>query len=223
MYIDPPKSNFEPAPEVTHLAILIRLIDLGLQENSYQGRDTVQHQAMLTFETPLKLDSKGRPYLVTKTMNLSLHEKATFRAWAQDMIGRPFTKDDLDGSNRFNAKDLLGKTCLLKIEHTEKEGKVYVKIVNLMQTPEGMPEPHQVNDETFFSLEPGEFNEKVFEGLSAWAKEKIEGSENGEALAKARQAPLPPPVMATAAIGRSSPPTKPVSRLSEIVDDEIPF
>jgi hypothetical protein len=37
MYIDPPKSNFEHAPAGTHLAILVKLIDLGWQDNTFAG------------------------------------------------------------------------------------------------------------------------------------------------------------------------------------------
>jgi hypothetical protein len=36
MFIDPPKSIFEPAP-TGHLAILVKLIDLGWQPNTFQG------------------------------------------------------------------------------------------------------------------------------------------------------------------------------------------
>jgi hypothetical protein len=176
MYIDPPKTNFEPAPAGTHLAILVKLIDLGWQDNTFQGETKEQHQAMLTWELPLKLDEKGRPFLVSKTLNLSLHEKATFRAWAENMIGRVFTKKDIVGLDRFNAETLLGKTCMIKIDQVEKEGKIYARIANLMQTPDGIPEPAQINELVYFSLDPSEFNEEIFDGLSKWAKEKIENS-----------------------------------------------
>jgi hypothetical protein len=176
MYIDPPKTNFEPAPAGTHLAILVKLIDLGWQDNTFQGETREQHQAMLTWELPLKLDVKGRPFLVSKTLNLSLNEKATFRAWAENMIGRVFTKADIVGLNRFNAKTMLGKTCMIKIDHVEKEGKIYARIANLVQVPDGIPEPAQINDLVYFSLDPSEFDEEVFDGLSKWCREKIENS-----------------------------------------------
>src|ERR1017187_7641692 len=166
MFIDPPKSNFEPAPAGTHLAILIKLIDLGWQDNTFQGETKEQHQAMLTWELPLKLDEKGRPFLVSKTLNLSMHEKATFRAWGENMIGRVFTKADIVGLNRFNVKTLLGKTCMIKIDQVEKEGRIYARIGNLVQTPDGIPEPAQINENVFFSLAPDEFDEEVFNNLS---------------------------------------------------------
>jgi hypothetical protein len=96
MFIDPPKSNFEHAPSGTRLAILVKLIDLGWKDNTFNGQTKEQHQAMLTWELPLKLNSKGRPFLISKTLNLSLHEKATFRSWAENMMGRVFVEADLD-------------------------------------------------------------------------------------------------------------------------------
>jgi hypothetical protein len=207
MYIDPPKTNFEPAPAGTHLAILVKLIDLGWQDNTFQGETKEQHQAMLTWELPLKLDEKGRPFLVSKTLNLSLHEKATFRAWAENMIGRVFTKKDIVGLDRFNAETLLGKTCMIKIDQVEKEGKIYARIANLMQTPDGIPEPAQINELVYFSLDPSEFDEEVFEGLSKWCKEKIEASPSYANL-RAEQ--------------RNMAKAKTMTK-AELINDEIPF
>jgi hypothetical protein len=62
---------------------------------------------------------------------------------------------------------------MIKVDHEQKNGKTYSKIANLIQTPEGIPEPHQVNECVYFTLEPGEFDEEVFESLSSWTKEKI--------------------------------------------------
>jgi hypothetical protein len=207
MYIDPPKSNFEPAPAGTHLAILVKLIDLGWQDNTFQGETTEQHQAMLTWELPLKLDEKGWPFLVSKTLNLSLHEKATFRSWAQSMLARVFTKADIVGLNRFNAKTLLGKTCMIKIDHMDKEGKIYARISNLMQTPDGIPEPAQINDPVYFSLDPSEFDEEVFNGLSKWCREKIESS----------------PSLANLRVDQRNMAKAKTLTKAELINDEIPF
>ena len=162
---------------------------------------------MLTWELPLKLDVKGRPFLVSKTLNLSLHEKATFRSWAENMIGRVFTKADIVGLNRFNAKTLLGKTCMIKIDQVDKEGKIYAKIANLMQTPDGIPEPAQVNDLVYFSLDPSEFDEEVFNGLSKWSKEKIENSPSYVNLRAGQRNKAKAKTLTSA----------------ELINDEIPF
>ncbi len=207
MFIGPPKSIFEPAP-TGHLAILVKLIDLGWQPNTFQGETKVQRQGLFTWELPLKLNSQGRPFLISKTLHLSMHEKATFRSWSENMMGRVFTKADLVGANRFNAKDLLGRSCMIKFDHGEREGKVYAKIANLIQVPEGIPEPHQVNDCVYFTLDPGEFDKSVFESLSSWTKEKIQSSENYENL----RATQP----------KQSEPSEPKKTTVELID-EMPF
>jgi hypothetical protein len=46
----------------------------------------------------------------------------------------------------------------------------HTKIANLIQTPEGIPEPDRMNDLVYFSLAPDEFSESVFESLSSWAR-----------------------------------------------------
>jgi hypothetical protein len=51
-----------------------KLIDLGWQDNTFNGETKEQHQATLTWELPLKFNSHGRPFLISKTLNLSLHE-----------------------------------------------------------------------------------------------------------------------------------------------------
>jgi hypothetical protein len=165
---------------------------------------------MLTWELPLKLNSKGRPYLISKTLHLSMHERVTFRSWAENiMMGRVFTEADIAGENRFNAKDLLGRCCMVKVDHEEKSGKTYSKIANLIQLPDAIPEPHQVNECVYFSLEPGEFDESVFECLSSWAKEKIQGSE-GYSNLRATQP-------------KQSEPSEPKKTTAELIDDDMPF
>jgi hypothetical protein len=103
-------------------------------------------------------------------------KKQRFAHGPEIMMGRVFVEADLDGANQFNAKELLGKSCMIKVNHEQKNGKTYSKIANLIQTPEGIPE-----------LEPGEFDEEVFASLSSWTKEKIQGSEGFSNLRYAAQ------------------------------------
>jgi len=215
MQLDEPKA-IDPAPAGTHLAILVKLIDLGWQESSFAGQTKEQRQAILTWELPNKLNKAGRPYLVSKTMNLSLHEKATFRSWAESIMGRTFSKADLFGAGRFNVKDLIDRTCLLKVDHVEREGKINARVTNLMSPPEGIPAPARLTDTVYFTLDPEGFDPAVFETLSTWAKEKIEKSETYIGL-KARMT-APAADDPRTAMRPAKQPTA-----AEIIDDEIPF
>jgi hypothetical protein len=105
---------------------------------------------------------------------LSLHEKSTFRGWAEAMVGREFGPSDLVGRNRFDVKALLGTVCLLQVEHgTSRKGSLFAKVVDLMQAPEGVKVPPPVNEPFYFSLDPVEFNQAVFDELPQWDREKI--------------------------------------------------
>lgn len=194
MQPEEPKSISEPAPNGTHPSILSRIVDLGWHDNSFQGMTTQQHQVMLTWELG-KLNSQGKPFMISKTMNCSLNEKATFRKWAEAMIGRQFTRAEIYGANRFNVKELLGATCLVQVEQTEKEGKVSAKVTGVVQMPEGMLAPARVNEFVYFSLSPDEYDPAVFENLSPWAKGKIEISPSYAnllvALRKKEETPAP--------------------------------
>jgi hypothetical protein len=127
------------------------------------------------------------------------------------MMGRVFTSADLVGKARFNAKELLGRTCMIKVDHEEKNGKTYSKIANLIQTPEGIPEPAQLNECVYFSLAPGEFSESVFESLSSWTREKIQSSEGFSNLMA-----TPPKESKPSASAYGS-------RATADLDDEIPW
>ena len=162
---------------------------------------------MLTWELG-KLNSQGQPFMVSKTLNCSLNEKATFRKWAETMIGRQFTRAEIYGASRFNVKELLGTTCLVQIEQTEKEGKVSAKVTGIVQMPEGMPVPTPVNEFVYFSLDPDEYDAEVFENLSPWAKEKIQASPSHTNLLVALRKKAEPPA--------------PKMTPAEIIQDEIP-
>lgn len=212
----PEPKLIEPAPAGTHVGVLIRIIELGTQDNTFQGETRQQHQIMLCWELPNKLNSQGQPFVVSKTLNFSTNEKATYRHWAEAMLGRPFTKPELFGKNRFNVKNLLGESCLLQIEQTENtEGKIGAKIKNAMALPEGMAEPPVANEFVLLSLEAAEFDATVFENLSPWAKEKILKSPEYANLLVARRNQGQPPI--------EEPKKLTAEERRELIDDEIPF
>lgn len=206
------RSSYELAPSGTHLARLYRLVDLGWQTSTYQDEVRNQHQAILGWELCTRLMSDGyNPYSVSKQLNLSLHEKSTFRGWAEAMMGREFGPSDLAGRKRFDVKELLGTVCLLQVEHgTSRRGNLFAKVANLMQAPDGVEAPAPVNEVFYFSLDPREFDQAVFAELSQWDREKIEGSDTWTKLQR-RLGNAPAQMI------EDKRPT------SEIIGDDLPF
>lgn len=211
MQLSEPRSRYELAPSGTHLARLYRFVDLGWQTPVYEDQARDQHQAILGWELCGRLMSDGRPYTVSKTINLSLHEKSTFRGWAEAMVGREFGPADLAGRSRFDVKELIGTICLLSIEHTvSRKGSHFAKVANLMQAPEGAVAPPPVNEPIYFSLDPNEFDPTLFASLPQWDREKIEASDSWTKLQR-RLGNAPVPQI------EDKRPT------SEIIGDNLPF
>jgi hypothetical protein len=211
MQLSEPRSKYELPPSGTHLARLYRFVDLGWQTSTYEDEARDQHQAILGWELCGRLMSDGRPYSVSKTINLSLHEKSTFRGWAEAMVGREFGPPDLVGRNRFDVKELIGTVCLLQVEHgTSRKGNLFAKVANLMPAPEGVKAPDLVNEPYYFSLDPREFDQAVFDSLPQWDREKIEASDSWVKLQR-RLGNAPVPQI------EDKRPT------SEIIGDNLPF
>ena len=60
-------------------------------------------------------------------MNCSLNEKATFRKWAEAMIGRQFTRAEIYGANRFNVKELLGAAFWFRSSRVRRKARFLPK------------------------------------------------------------------------------------------------
>lgn len=166
--------DFEQAPAGTHVARCIRLIDIGTQFGEFQGKPNALRKVVVTWELPNELmtegDFAGKPFLVNKWYTASLGEKANLRKDLVNWRGREFTDDELKG---FEAKKILGTTCMLSLTPNDK-GKV--RVTGVMKLPKGSEAPPQINPSLYFSLEREEFNQATFDALSDYWKTEIKKS-----------------------------------------------
>lgn len=179
--------DFEQPPIGTHVARCVKLIDIGTQQGEYQGKATYKRQVIIGWELPNELMTEGeyagKPFTVSKFYTASLGEKANLRADLKNWRGRDFTDQELAG---FDAKNILGKPCMLSLTTNEK-GKV--RVTGVMALPKGTNVPDQINATVFFSLEPQDFSNESFEALSDGIKKMIKVSpEYQEVSNPARQA-----------------------------------
>lgn len=167
-------SNFQQPPAGTHLAVCIKIIDIGTQEGEYQGRVTKRRQVIIGWELPTEImaegASAGKPFVISKFYTASLHEKSNLRVDLKNWRGRDFTAQELAG---FNAQNILGKACLLSLTEND-QGKV--RVTGVMAPGRGIRVPPQHNPSVFFSLDPEEFDAKIFEMLSDGIKKLIMAS-----------------------------------------------
>ena len=167
-------------PEVgTYIATCRQIIDLGTQENDYQGAKTYPHQILMGWELNENM-SDGRPFVVSKFYTASLNEKANFRKDLISWRGRDFTQEELGG---FDPRNILGAPCMLTLTTNEK-GKI--KVSSVAKIVKGMSPPPLVNPKVYFSLQHGEYDQQQFEALSEGIKKIIMQSPEWQA----RQAEL---------------------------------
>ena len=164
--------DFEQPPIGTHVAICVKVIDIGTQKSEYQGQANIKRQCIVGWELPNELmttgDYAGKPFTVSKFYTASLNEKANLRKDLANWRGRDFTEEELGG---FESRNVLGKPCMLSLTLNDK-GKA--RVTGVMALPRGTQVPAQTNKSVYFSLD--EFDQAVFESLSDGYKKLIQAS-----------------------------------------------
>lgn len=151
-------ADYKPAPEGTHIARCVRVIDLGTQAGSQQYPDP-KHKIMLTWELceeRSEYEGEMRPMLVSKRYTLSLHKKAGLRHDLESWRGRPFTAEELQG---FDLAKVLGHACMITIVHAPSQDgtKVYANIKAVTSVPRSMAAatPAPVHELLHYQIEEG--------------------------------------------------------------------
>lgn len=196
----PKQTAFKPVPAGTHLGRLYRLVDIGTQQGEWEGKITTQRKIIFYFELfgedesgqPLVRDD-GKPMIVTKYYNRTMHEKSTMRKHLQAWLKLDF--DNLD--EPFFMGDLLGKYAMVSISnYKSKANEVKASIDSLSAVPamlakHGMPEG--VNDLFMFDLD--KFDSEKFAKLTDGVRGLIEKSPEFRKVAQGKPAYVPDPDM----------------------------
>lgn len=166
-----PASSFAPPPVGMHVARCYRLIDLGTQAKTYQGQPKGEaRKIMAGFELlgEERMDD-GKPYTISRSWFLSMHEKASLRRDLESWRGRKFTAEEEAG---FDVSRLLGAYCMLNLtEGVGADGEVRVNIASINPLPKGMPKPAGINKDTIFDADDPDMS--LFESFSEKLKETI--------------------------------------------------
>ena len=131
--------EFELAPDGTHLAVLVDVIDLGDVVTQVYGKPGVtetQHQVRLAFQIAENMTS-GKPFLVsTFGMRVSLHDKAKLRKVLETLNGKPF-----EVGTEIDPESFIGSNCLLEVIHKRNAAgdKTYANIANVARAMKGVP------------------------------------------------------------------------------------
>lgn len=170
--------DFKKVPPGAHFAICNMVVDVGLQEG-FQKKP--QHKIYLRWEVPderVTYEKDGQssegPCSIGRFYTLSLSEKANLRKDLENWRGKSFTADELKG---FDIEALLGKCCQIMVTHDSDGAKTYANVTGVMGVSKDQRERAKSakaeNPLVSFSLSSPD--QRVFDKLPNWLKEKIDG------------------------------------------------
>jgi hypothetical protein len=202
------EGNFEKAPPGNHPAVLVGMIDMGIQESEFQGEKKDAHRVYFVWELPHEKKEDGNSHTIAIDLTLSLNEKAKLRKWIESRIGRQIA----DGEE-YDVSSELGQACLLNVVQKDK----YPKVEGMSALPKGMAAP--VATITPFAWHLDQLKETGKIDLPAWVPylfgepliEHIRRAKDIDAgSVQPAQAPAPAAAKPTAP-NRPTPPSRPAA------------
>jgi hypothetical protein len=169
-----------PAPEGTHIARCIQVIDIGSHKAVFDGDERTRRKVRIAWELPTELhvfdpERGEEPFVVSKEYNLSTNEKSNLRRDLESWRGKQF---DAEEAKKFDVSVLIGVPAMLSVVHADKIGPSkgkYAKISAVTRPPKTMTCPKQVLASIEYSVDQG--RNEVFKTLPEWMRKKIEECE----------------------------------------------
>lgn len=125
--------NYTPAPEGTHQAVCVDVIDLGMKDNLFKP-GTQQHKIDVAWQINELRDDNKR-FVVYKRYTLSLNEKANLRKDLESWRGKLFSRDEEMG---FDVETVIGVNCLVNVQHKVGKDRTFANVVSVMPLIKGM-------------------------------------------------------------------------------------
>lgn len=129
--------TYAPAPEGTHQAVCVDIIDQGMKPNPFRD-GAMQRKVDVAWQLG-ETREDGKRFVVYKRYTASLNEKATLRHDLESWRGRPFTATELSG---FDLESVVGANCLLNVVHkagTKDPNKTFANVAAVMPLMKGLP------------------------------------------------------------------------------------
>ena len=160
------ESNFTPAPSGHHVGIVIKVIDLGHQEQTWEGKVSYPHQCFIEWELPehpLPATDEypdPKPMTVARFLTISTDKKSNMLPLLEGWKGRALQPMEKVGFDLFN---ILGHSCYVSVIHDEK-GKAKV---NSLSPPDEKSKSFEAKHPLMsFSFEDGgEIPEDLYGGV----------------------------------------------------------
>lgn len=183
----PTGSQFENPEPGSYLARCYGFIDIGTQlhKSTHPGKeDWLQRDVRFLFELPMNKmqgiynkEAEGKPFVVSTTVKFSLAPTSKMRKMIKGWRGKDLTKEEADA---FLVRKMVGAPC--RISLIEAGDFINIDSFSRCSKEEAAAMPPMINPAIYFSLDPEEFDRKVFDSLSDKTKDKIFVSPEYRAL-----------------------------------------
>jgi hypothetical protein len=179
-----------------HIARCYRLIDMGTQPKMYQGQPKGEARKIRAVFELLGEDrmEDGKPFVMSKSWVLSMHEKSALRRDLESWRGKAFNAEEEAG---FDVLKLLGQYCILNVtEEPGADGNMRTDIKGINPMMKGMVRPEGVNPAVLFDADDPDmelfetFSDKLKETIRACREWRIKAS-GSRASTTASKAPSP--------------------------------
>lgn len=137
--------GFDPIEAGTHPAIFVRRIDLGTQEDIFQGHSSFIRKVLLGFEVPTARytndDGEEHPRIMYREYTESMGPKAWLRKHFESWRGKAYTPEEIE--TEVDIDKALGRPALITIVHKvgKSSGRTYGELVSIVGFPKGSAVP----------------------------------------------------------------------------------
>ncbi len=139
--------DFELPPAGLQPATMVGLVDLGTQDDEYDGKATEYRHIFLVFELTAK-DVDGDPFLIGADFTDSFNKKAKYRKFIEAWRGKAFGDGEI-----FDPYVLLGLKCVLTLTAgRSKSDKNFVNVTSAAPPMQGQVIAEAVHQPFFFHL-----------------------------------------------------------------------
>ena len=171
-------SKYENAPTGAHIGRIYKIVDLGTHPREWNGQIIgTARKVRIWFELHCEdehgnkiFTSDNRPYSISKTYTVSLSPKAVLRKDIESLTGKVIGENE-----EFDIHDLLGKWCMVNVQHSspKPDGTIFANVASLTPIPRAMAAtlPNGINNLEFFDVEMPDM--AMFEKLPKRIKETI--------------------------------------------------
>lgn len=164
------KKAVAPLAAATYIGICVGVIDLGAQYS--EKFKNYSHRVTLIWEIPsetVEVDGEQKPRWQSKEYNATLNEKGNLSKDLTSWRGKSLTQKEAEEG--FDLQMMLGRCAMLSITVEERDSGTYNRIGGIMGLPAGVPQP--TTESELLSFDMDKWDDKVFETLPNWIREKI--------------------------------------------------